>query len=79
MEGDTSKQLDMCAGKDEFLVRSHTTTVSLTLHSPQIKTVFLFCVSLGVTKLNPVALARKRTIPTERPPLVGEVGANFCG
>jgi hypothetical protein len=24
-------------------------------------------------------LARKRTIPTERPPLVGEVVANFCG
>ena len=26
-----------------------------------------------------VALARKRTIPTERPPPVGEVSANFCG
>jgi hypothetical protein len=26
-----------------------------------------------------VALVRKRTIPTERPPLVGEVSANFCG
>jgi hypothetical protein len=26
---------------------------------------------------NSVALARKRTIPTERPPLVGEVVANF--
>jgi hypothetical protein len=24
-------------------------------------------------------LVRKRTIPTERPPLVGEVSANFCG
>jgi hypothetical protein len=24
-------------------------------------------------------LARKRTIPTEQPPLVGEVNANFCG
>jgi hypothetical protein len=29
-------------------------------------------------KTNSVALARKRTIPTERPPLVGEVTANFC-
>jgi hypothetical protein len=28
-------------------------------------------------KLNSVALGRKRTIPTERPPLVGEVSANF--
>jgi hypothetical protein len=26
-----------------------------------------------------VALVRKRTIPTERPPYVGEVSANFCG
>jgi hypothetical protein len=30
-------------------------------------------------KLNTVSLARKRTIPTERPPQVGEVSANFCG
>jgi hypothetical protein len=27
---------------------------------------------------NSVALARKRTIPTERPPHVGEVSAFFC-
>jgi hypothetical protein len=26
-----------------------------------------------------VPLVRERTIPTERPPLVGEVIANFCG
>jgi hypothetical protein len=32
-----------------------------------------------VKKLNSVALARERTITTERPPLVGEVSANFCG
>jgi len=31
------------------------------------------------TKLNSVALVRTRTIPTERPPSVGEVSANFCG
>jgi hypothetical protein len=30
-------------------------------------------------KKNSLALFRKRTIPTERPPLVGEVSANFCG
>jgi hypothetical protein len=29
-------------------------------------------------KLNSVALARERTIPTERPPLVGEVVPNFA-
>jgi uncharacterized RmlC-like cupin family protein len=30
-------------------------------------------------KLNSVAVVRKRTTPTERPPLVGEVSANLCG
>jgi hypothetical protein len=30
-------------------------------------------------KLNSMALVGKRTIPTERPPLVGEVSANLCG
>jgi hypothetical protein len=30
-------------------------------------------------KLNSMALVRKRTIPTEGPPLVGEVSANLCG
>ena len=30
-------------------------------------------------KLNSVALVRERTIPTEQPPPVGEVSANFCG
>jgi hypothetical protein len=32
----------------------------------------------SIKKLNFVALVRNRTIPTERPPLVGEVSANFC-
>ena len=32
-----------------------------------------------ISKLNSVALVRTRTIPTERPPPVGEVSANFCG
>jgi hypothetical protein len=35
---------------------------------------------MGHTKQNtPWLLVRKRTIPTERPPLVGEVSANFSG
>jgi hypothetical protein len=33
----------------------------------------------GMEKKNSVALVRERTIPTERPPPVGEVSANFCG
>ena len=35
--------------------------------------------TLTKLKLNSVALVRERTIPTERPPPVGEVSANFCG
>jgi hypothetical protein len=31
------------------------------------------------SQTNSVALVRKRTIPTEGPPLVGEVSANFSG
>jgi hypothetical protein len=34
---------------------------------------------MATKKLNSVALVRERTIPTERPPPVGEVSANFCG
>jgi hypothetical protein len=30
-------------------------------------------------KLNSVAVVHKQTIPTERPPLVGEVNGNLCG
>jgi hypothetical protein len=32
-----------------------------------------------LSKLNSVALVRKRTIPTERTTLVDEVTANLCG
>jgi len=42
------------------------------LHSEEKKTE-------SILKLNSVALVRTRTIPTERPPQVGEVSANFCG
>ena len=36
-------------------------------------------IPLCCCKKNSVALVRERTIPTERPPPVGEVSANFCG
>jgi len=41
--------------------------------------VAIYIVPYYVLKLNSVALVRTRTIPTERPPPVGEVSANFCG
>jgi hypothetical protein len=36
-----------------------------------------FCVYKKEKKLNSVVLVSERTILTERPPLVGEVSANF--
>jgi len=41
--------------------------------------IFSIVCVIFYTKLNSVALVRERTIPTERPPPVGEVSANFCG
>jgi hypothetical protein len=37
------------------------------------------CAYLLLLLLNSVAFIRERTIPTERPPHVGEVCAKFCG
>jgi hypothetical protein len=34
---------------------------------------------LPINPTNAVVLVRKRIIPTERPPLLGEVSANFSG
>jgi len=50
-----------------------------TLHITCRKAHTFVDVSETPTKLNSVALVRTRTIPTERPPPVGEVSANFCG
>ena len=41
--------------------------------------LFSYIVPFIRLKLNSVALVRERTMPTERPPPVGEVSANFCG
>jgi hypothetical protein len=44
--------------------------------------IWVTCLKMTIKRApvhNSVALVRERTIPTERPPLVGEVSANFCG
>jgi hypothetical protein len=38
----------------------------------------MYCKAL-LQPINSETLVRQRTIPTERPPLVGEVSANFSG
>jgi hypothetical protein len=47
-------------------------------NSIQFDQIFMDSSLITTKKLNSVAVVRKRTIPTERPPLVGEVSANLC-
>jgi hypothetical protein len=47
--------------------------LSVSSHAPS------FLILLKCLKTNAVALVRERTKPTEQPPPVGEVSANFCG
>jgi hypothetical protein len=42
-------------------------------------TTYLSIVHFNTVLTYSMALVRKRTIPTKRPPLVSEVSANFCG
>jgi len=53
---------------------------SVTMQFAKLATAEQLCSHCTHRKLlNSVALVRKRTIPTERPPPVCEVSANFCG
>jgi hypothetical protein len=55
-------------------------TEGISLFRRKLCLYFDSLLSLDKTKkLNSVALFRKRTIPIERPPLVGEVSSNLCG
>jgi hypothetical protein len=57
------------AGKNITLRRSTRDNVEL----------IICCPCIVIYQTNSVALVRERTIPTERPPPVGEVSTNFCG
>jgi hypothetical protein len=41
------------------------------------QTSFIIIIIITTTTKNPIVLVRELTIPTERPPLVGEVINNF--
>jgi hypothetical protein len=47
--------------------------------TPYILVLILKYGATNMTTKNSTVWVRERTIPTERPPLVGEVIANFCG
>ena len=70
-----------CLTPRKETARSYQTTVTIHHLMPYHTTEGLTLRSSFITslKLNSVALVRTRTIPTERPPPVGEVSANFCG
>jgi hypothetical protein len=51
----------------------------LRMHTEHSRMNWRFWIMVLVKKLNSVAVDRKRTIPTERPPLAGEVSAKICG
>jgi hypothetical protein len=50
----------------------------LSVSAPLFMNEFLWNFMLSRTQKNSVALVRDQTIPTERPPLVGEVSSNFA-
>jgi hypothetical protein len=41
--------------------------------------IFREIIEIQTNKQTPRPIVRKRTVPTERPPLVGEFSANFFG
>jgi hypothetical protein len=53
-------------------------TVYVVTTTPPPPPIIIIIIIIIITTTNYVALVRERTIPTERPPLVGEVSANFC-
>ena len=54
-------------------------TFSVGLNIAHLEVSMLTNMKLQISAINSVALVRTRTIPTERPPPVGEISANFCG
>jgi hypothetical protein len=60
-----------------FVIRLHGVVLNY-LRTGTTLPFYLFIIII-IIKLNSVALVRERTIPTERPPLVGEVSGNLCG
>jgi hypothetical protein len=60
-------------GRSVSIVRSRTKATELLLVIIYLNAWLKNLITYSVT------LVSKRTIPTERPPLVGEVSANFCG
>jgi hypothetical protein len=69
-----------CALGRKLLSRVETfiSNIHSRMHVTKLEVVFIYDLR-SWNNNNSVALVRERTIPTERPPLVGEVSANVCG
>jgi hypothetical protein len=62
--------------------RDSFTDLLFTLHKilvQKLNIFFNYSCALNTLDQTPWLLVRKQTTPTERPPLVGEVSANFSG
>jgi hypothetical protein len=75
--------LEVNADKSKYMVMSRDRNAgwghSVKIDNSSIESVEEFKYLGTMLKLNHMAVVRERTIPTERPPPVGEVSANFCG
>jgi hypothetical protein len=75
--------LDAVGSREPVALANNQTWIARSSSPYPSQYVYLAIPTLGIherlkKKLNSVAVVRKRTIPTERPLLVGEV-ANLCG
>jgi hypothetical protein len=79
-DGSRRAALDGCFAGVGYSMVNKSSHIFLT-RSGKRKLYKVYCLLHNVkkTKLNTVALVCKLTIPTEWPPLVGEVSANLCG
>jgi hypothetical protein len=64
--------------KRQILLHATLKNRSLLLTESRCLSEFIIERSNAYDLKNSVALVRERTIPTERPPLISEVIANFC-
>jgi hypothetical protein len=65
--------------QSDFMVHEEEMSVGVTLVCTYVDSVSVYLTTFFQLHKNSVALVRKQIIPTERPPLVDEVSANFSG
>ena len=70
---------EICLERTQYVVHPVLCQCSVRMYEGHLESKERFAIQRYLLIMNSVALVRERTIPTERPPPVGEVSANFCG